>query len=472
MRLRLTLEARLAALMLALMLAAGAAAALLARLAARAPGALTPWDYAALGAAALALAAWAAHRAFRPVRGLLRALTGAVASYRDGDFSCSLRIDRDDELGELQAAHNELGRALREQRAQLLQRELLLDTVTQNSPVALVLVDAHRRVVYANLAARQLLGLGRSLTGQDFDALLAQAPAALGAAAAAGDDALFSVELEGEEETFHLSQRGFLLRGVPHRLYLLKRLTRELSRQEVATWKKLIRVLSHELNNSLAPIASLAQSGGELLRREGRQRTELQRSELQRGDRTGQTASLDSVFAAIGERAGHLHHFISGYATFAKLPAPRPQWVAWSELIDELGRQQPCRIGGPLPEAPGWFDRAQLEQALINLLKNAHEAGGPSAEVELCVRQLSGEQHIEVRDRGPGMSESVLAQALLPFYSTKRQGTGLGLALAREIVEAHGGRIRLANREGGGLCVALAVPLPATVNPPPRVQPA
>jgi signal transduction histidine kinase len=119
---------------------------------------------------------------------------------------------------------------------------------------------------------------------------------------------------------------------------------------------------------------------------------------------------------------------------------------------------------------PGWFDRAQLEQALINLLKNAHEAGGPSGEVELAVQQLTGEQRIEVRDRGPGMSETVLAQALLPFYSTKRQGTGLGLALSREIVEAHGGRIRLANREGGGLCVALALPLPAADNQPPQVH--
>jgi nitrogen fixation/metabolism regulation signal transduction histidine kinase len=457
MRLRLTLEARLAALMLALMLAAGAATVLLARLAARAPGArgaLTPWGYAALGVAALLFATWAAHRALRPVRGLLRALTGAVASYRDGDFGFSLRIDRDDELGELQAAHNELGHALREQRAQLLQRELLLDTVTQNSPVALVLVDAHRHVVYSNLAARALLGEGRSLMGLDFDALLARAPDALRAAAAAGDDALFSVELQGEEETFHLSQRGFLLRGVPHRLYLLKRLTRELSRQEVATWKKLIRVLSHELNNSLAPIASLAQSGAEVLRRRPAE------------------GHLDRVFAAIDERARHLHHFISGYATFAKLPAPRPQWVAWPGMIAELAGQQPVCVVGTLPAAPGWFDRAQLEQALINLLKNAHEAGGQGDAVELCVRQVSGEQHIEIRDRGPGMSETVLAQALLPFYSTKRHGTGLGLALAREIVEAHGGRIRLANREGGGVCVTLVLPLPAAGGSPPRVRPA
>jgi two-component system, NtrC family, nitrogen regulation sensor histidine kinase NtrY len=389
----------------------------------------------------LLLAWWLAGRALAPLARLLRTLEGAVLSYRDGDFSASIAATAGTgELAALVHEHNALGHALREQRQHLAQRELLLDTVVQNTPLAMVLTlerdDASAVVVYANIAARQLLGDGRSLEGSDFGAWLAAAPAPLRQAVEAADDTLFTVPIDGTDETFHLLQRAFRLQGRPHRLHLFRRMTRELSRQEVATWKRVIRVISHELNNSLAPISSLAHSGAELARR-------------------GDVERLPGVFQTIGQRARHLHGVIDGYARFAKLPAPRRERVEWAPFLAALAQQQPFALVGALPPEAGMFDPAQVEQALINVLKNAHEAGG--GEVTLAVTAAPGEWRFEVGDHGPGMSDAVLAQALLPFYSTKRAGTGLGLALAREIAEAHGGRIALANRASGGLKVTLAV---------------
>jgi len=395
-----------------------------------------------------ALAAYAT----APLQRLLRALQGAVLSYREGDFSMSIRAQGRGELGELLRLHSELGMALREQRQQLAQRELLLDTVVQNTPLALLLCSdggsqaaasstPHQgQVVYANIAARQLLAQGRSLVGTMLDAVLANVPPDLRDAVASQQDQLFSVTDDGgHEEHFHLSQRALLLQGTPHRLILLRRMTRELAREEVASWKRVIRVISHELNNSLAPISSLAHSGAELARR-------------------GQTEKLPQVFDSIGGRAAHLHTFLSSYAQFAKLPQPRIEPVIWPDFLARLGGHSQFRLDGEVPTTPSHFDAGQVEQALINLLKNAHESGGPADEVSLAVSTRDGETRFTVADRGPGMSEAVLAQALLPFYSTKRSGTGLGLALAREIAEAHGGRIALANREGGGLVVTLVLP--------------
>jgi nitrogen fixation/metabolism regulation signal transduction histidine kinase len=371
---------------------------------------------------------------------LYRALTGTVTSYHDGDFSFSLHWPHNDELSDLVAAHNELGQVLREQRLGLVQRELLLDTMVQHTPVAMLLVADGGAIVFANMAARQLVNQGRKLEGLHLAELMAGVQPALRDAMARGGDGLFTIGDSEEEEVFHLARRSFSLNGRPHELLLLRQLTQELRRQEVQTWKKVIRVISHELNNSLAPLTSLAHSGAELVRR-------------------GQTERLPQILATIEERTRHLETFILGYARFAKLPTPRLDAQRWDAFLAALAEQVQFKLLGEVPDEAHAFDAAQMEQALLNLLKNAHESGSPPQDVALELRRLQGVLRIEVQDRGPGMSDAVLANALVPFYSTKRSGTGLGLALAREIAEAHGGRITLANREGGGLAVTMILPL-------------
>jgi nitrogen fixation/metabolism regulation signal transduction histidine kinase len=385
------------------------------------------------------LLAYHVRRAFAPMQSLFRALAGSVASYEDGDFAFGVRWDGRDELGELVASHNALGDSLRSQRLSLVQRELLLDTMVQNTPVAMLLVDPARRVVHANIAARKLLGDGHKLEGQSFDSLLARSDEALREAFERGGDGMFSVGEADDEEVYHLARRHFRLNGRRHELVLLRALTAELRRQEVQTWKKVIRVISHELNNSLAPIASLAHSGAELLRR-------------------GQLERLPNALATIEERARHLEGFIRDYAHFAKLPSPRSEPVPWKRFIAQLQSQVPFVAEGGNDDRMGRFDQAQVEQALLNLLKNAHESGSPAGEVKLALRRAGAGWRLDVLDRGSGLNDSVRANALLPFYSTKRHGTGLGLALAREIAEAHGGRISMVNRDGGGLCVTLVLP--------------
>ncbi|MGJ4802838.1 sensor histidine kinase [Luteimonas sp. SDU82] len=378
-------------------------------------------------------------RTFVPLRALIRALTGTVAGYRDGDFSFGITWDRYGDLIELVDAHNALGQALREQRLSLVQRELLLDTMVQNTPVAMLLLDPALRVVLGNLAARRMLGDGRRLEGRALEDLLRDAPPAVGEAFARGGDGMFTVGDEDHEDIYHLARRMFRLNGRRHELILLRQMTAELRRQEVQTWKKVIRVISHELNNSLAPIASLAHSGAELLRR-------------------GQHEKLPLALATIEERARHLEGFLRDYARFAKLPAPRAEPIQLGPFLEKLRSQVAFAIEGVVPDEVVRFDPAQIEQALLNLLKNAHESGTPHEAVSLAVRRIAEGWRIDVLDRGSGMNEAVLANALLPFYSTKRSGTGLGLALAREIAEAHGGRIALLNRDGGGLCVSIVLP--------------
>ncbi len=380
-------------------------------------------------------------RFMKPVSRHLQALVDGVSSLRDGDFSVSLAVRRRDELGELVGVYNAVGEILRAERQNLYQRELLLDTVIQSSPQALVLTDEAGHVLYANTAARRRFCDGRRMEGLLFERVLDGVPRSLREAALSELDGLYTVEVEGSEpEILHVTRNEFRLNTRGHRLYQFKSLTRELTRQELATWKKVIRVISHELNNSLAPISSLAHSG--------RLAVQAQRSDL-----------LGDIFETIEERSARLKQFLENYARFAKLPQPRHESIEWAAFLQRLQHSVPFRLDAAPPLEPVRFDRAQIEQVLINLIKNAHESGGPADEVALSVEaQPEAQFLIRILDRGPGMSETVLASALLPFYSTKPDGTGLGLTLCREIIEAHGGRVSLANRSGGGLEVRLWLP--------------
>lgn len=409
----------------------------------------TRWlDSVALGLVAalvvgLPVLVWLAVRTARPWRQTLEAVSGGIESLRDRDFGVTITAPAPAELRTLVKAYNSLGALLRRERFDLYQRELLLDTVLQTTPVALVLRNEAGRIVFGNVAARQLLRGGRRLEGLDLQALLAEQPPELRTAVTAATDTLFTVGAGPESDVYRLSRRGFLLNARPHELWLLERLTREMAAQEIAVWKKVIRVIAHELNNSVAPISSLVHSG-KLLANEA--------------DSATLAPQLERIFATIGERTAHLAAFIDGYARFAKLPRPQLGPLRWEPFLTPLATTLGFHIDGALPQVETRADAGQLEQVIINLVKNARESGSPPDQITVCVRAQAHGVRVQVADRGSGLAEQTLRDALLPFFSTKPSGSGLGLTLCREIIEAHGGRLTLANRHGGGALVTAYLP--------------
>ncbi|WOT05880.1 sensor histidine kinase [Shewanella youngdeokensis] len=377
----------------------------------------------------------------------LMALEVGLLNFKDNDFSVSLPVGGDKQLQALAQLFNESAEAMRKERQYIYQRELLLDKVIQSSPNVMLLLDDDKRVIYGNDAARHLFNQGGGIAGSALSELMAQVPDELEAALNKPKDGLFSLpslDREGEQETWHLSRGQFLLNGQYHHLILLKQMTRELNRQEVAVWKKVIRIISHELNNSVAPIASMVNSGRMIT------------SDLN-------DPKLKLIFDTIEDRTSHLSQFIFNYARFAKLPLPTKSAVDWLKLTAQLKQHYAFKLEHELPVESAEFDLIQMEQVLLNLLKNAHESGSSVEHISLSIfdtRLSDGTAGIciEVNDAGAGMPPEVLRQALLPFYSTKQSGTGLGLPLCREIVEAHDGRISLHNRDERGLCVRLWLP--------------
>ena len=327
---------------------------------------------------------------------------------------------------------------LEEQRSAGERREGLLRTVVETTPVAMVLFGEGGSIIFTNRSARELFFEGQAVEGQNFLSMIEGAQASLRQALLSDGDELFSVDGPSGRETFHLSRRHL---EAGQTLIAVRSVTQELDRHEVASLKKVIRIISHEINNSLGPIASLVSSA----------KTILQRPE--------HMPKLPTMFDTIQERTLHLQGFLDGYARLAKIPQPKPAPVPWRPFLDGLRELWPDLQIGDAPARPGFFDRAQIQQVLINLIKNAHEVGGPAGEVKVVVElRAEGGCRISVLDRGPGVSAEVMQNVFVPFFTTKPTGSGLGLALSREIVDLHQGRLSLARRDGGGMAVSVWLP--------------
>jgi nitrogen fixation/metabolism regulation signal transduction histidine kinase len=314
-----------------------------------------------------------------------------------------------------------------------LVRDRVLSIIADSVPDAVVLFSDVGTIQYSNPVARELFFEGRVPEGQNFIRLVSAAAEPLREALLGETDRFFSVEVEGRRESYHLSRRTFVVDGEPVTLLVVKYMTREIHRREVEVLQRVVRVISHEVNNSLAPISSLMHSARMI------------------ATKLGNADRFQRIFDTIDERASHLRSFLEGYAALARLPRPRLSETRWDHILTQVATLYPDLRLPPPPSEPGWFDGAQVEQLLINLIKNAREAGSPLDAIELSVTSAAdGASEIDLCDRGPGFSPEALQNALVPLYTTKPGGSGMGLALSREIALAHGGSLDLSNREGGG----------------------
>jgi len=379
---------------------------------------------------------------WRPFAAALRGIADGVRGFQESDFGFRLAATGDPEIDVLVALYNRMGDVLRGERNELYQRELLLDTLLQGAPMAILLFNPLGRVSYANAAARRLFVHGGRLEGLLRTDLDAPAPALRAALLAGADTTATAANAAGEEETYRLVFRTFHLNANPHTLAVVETLTQDVRRQELAAWRKVIRVVSHEVNNSLAPVSSLVHSA--------RLAAQL----------PAHSARLEDILVTIEERVRHLSRFLEGYASLARLPAPRPERVAWSPFLESVSRAMPFKVVGTPDPASSTFDPAQIQQVLLNLLKNAVEAGSPPEEIAVSVESAPGGGcFLRVLDRGPGMDDAAIRRAGLPLSATDRGGRGLGLPLCAEILAAHSGELAVAPRTGGGTIVTCRIPL-------------
>ncbi len=377
---------------------------------------------------------------FRPFASLICSIETGLNCFRDEDFSINIAEYDFKEFQIGVETYNQLSKILRSERMELHQRELLLDTVIQNTPMAIVLTSASGQIIYGNVEAKKLLKQDKKIEGQQFMSLVDNLPVDLARASKDKTPGLYTNTEGDEREVYYLVVENFNLNAQTHDLYLFKNMTSEVHKEEVQVWKKVIRLISHELNNSLAPIQSLT------------------RSAQKRIVQTSNDALLKDIFLTIERRASHLHQFIEKYAKFSRLPTPIKQSVDMLSFINDLETICQISIEYQLTTQRFEFDRTQIEQVLINLVKNARESGSKSKQIKLSVIENQNALQFKIRDRGKGMSHEQLSQSMLPFYTTKSGGTGLGLALSKEIINAHHGQLKIYNRHSGGLCVEFSIP--------------
>lgn len=372
-------------------------------------------------------------RLVRPVQ----TLANVIKAFREGDFSVrALGENPSDALGILHTEVNVLGEELREQRLSALEATALLRTIMQEIDVAVFAFDQNAEVQFANRAAAQLVA-------QTTERMLGASARELGLDQYLGNEGPVTedVSFRNGVGRWRFGVSSFRQNGKPHRLLVVSDLSRELRAEERLAWQRLIRVISHEMNNSLAPIKSIAESLDRLL--SVQDPPEDWRDDMHRG--------LD----IIAGRSDGMTRFMASYAKLAKLPEPNRRPVEIRPFIERVARLE-TRV--PISITPGGdaiieIDPGQIEQALINLLRNATEASlETGGNVHLNWEVFAERVEIRVLDEGHGIANP--ANLFVPFFTTKPSGSGIGLILCRQIIEAHHGRLTLDNRPQGG-CVAL-----------------